>query len=89
MENSLMQRAKFMKEPGIKIRLMAKECIFTLMGQDMREHGLRIFNMGMEKNSGPMVQVLRASTVRERKMAWACTAGWMEQAIKESGKIMK
>jgi hypothetical protein len=57
-----------MKEIGITIRLKDKELILTLMEQDIKVNGSKIYNMEKEKKSGLTDQIFLVSIKMERKM---------------------
>lgn len=67
-EYSLTQRRKYMKENGDTIRLRAMEYILIQMGQNMKDIGIKIYNMERELKNGLMVQYLLANTEKVKRM---------------------
>ena len=51
----------YMKVNGKMTKLMAKDFIPTLMGQDMKESGEKISNMVMELKDGQMEHVTKVT----------------------------
>ena len=54
-----MQKVMFMKENGLKIKLMGMECTRILMEADMKDNGFKINSMDMESNNGQMALNMR------------------------------
>lgn len=66
-------------------RQMALEPIFTRMEPNTKGNGSMIFNKVMGLNNGEMVQNIKVTTRKEKKMDLASISGQMVQDIKEIG----
>ena len=62
---SYMQRVMFMRESGLKIKLMVSVFTLTIMEVDMKANGFRISNMAMESNNGQTVPNTKDNTNKE------------------------
>lgn len=83
-EDLSMPMETFMKETGLRIKLMAKVAIHITMEQSMTEIGLKISNMVLESKLGPMVLDTRVVMWTERSTEKDCLNGQMDRAILES-----
>jgi hypothetical protein len=78
-----------MKAFGSMTRRMGMEFILIVMVLNMKEIGIKIYNMEMEKKHGLMDLNSLGYTVKVKRMAWVNTSGLMEHVMKENGKKMK
>ena len=60
-----MLREMYMRENGLKTKLMASEYILTIMEVDTKANGFRINSMGMVLNNGQMEPSMKVNMSKE------------------------
>lgn len=79
----------YLKENGIKIKLMEKESIYILMGQNMRGNGKMIYNMDMVRKFGMMDLNIQGIIFKGKNKDKVNMNGQMVLILKENGRIIK
>lgn len=82
MEHCIMLMEISTKVSGSMIRLMAKVFILMQMEPTIMENGKMTNNMDLELKSGQMVQFMRVTTLKERKMVLVSLRLLMDQYMK-------
>ena len=67
-ENYTMHLEIYMMENGKMIKLMEKEYICNIKAVDMKEIGLKMNNMVMDKKYGQMVQIIKDNILKGKNM---------------------
>ena len=78
-----------MRENGNTIKLKAMEFIPTQIMLNMKENGIKIYNMEKVLKSGRTDQYSLVNIEMEKRMVWESTNGETGHAMKVSGKTMK